>query len=50
MTIIEKLPNFFTLERERKNNIHQLKVLIDNYLQNDKKEVIDKIKTEQSTN
>ena len=47
MAVIKKLPNLIRKERESKNNIKQLKLLIDNYLKTGKKEAVDKIKDEQ---
>lgn len=47
MAVIKKLPNLVQAERESKNNIKQLKILVDNYLKTGKKEAVDKIKGEQ---
>ncbi len=47
MAVIKKLPNLVKAEQESKNNIKQLKILVDNYLKTGKKEAVDKIKMEQ---
>lgn len=47
MGTIKKLPNLIRAERESKNNIKQLKILVNNYLKTGKKEAVDKIKDEQ---
>lgn len=47
MAVIKKLPSLIRAERESKNNIKQLKILVDNYLKTGKKEAVDKIKVEQ---